>query len=71
MCDGCTAQPTGIEGHGELFAHRMSGSRMQFKCRSCGALWHRTYTGEGAFEWTHSSGDFLGSEIPGRRAPGP
>lgn len=63
------ARPKGIEGHDDLYSHRMSGSRMLFKCRACDSLWQRDYAGEGAFVWTASPGEFLGSEVPGRRDP--
>ena len=53
----------------DLYTHRMSGSRMQFKCRECNLLWHRNYTGAGGFEWALSPGEFFGSDIPGWQRP--
>ena len=64
-CTSCVAEPDGIEGHDDLFAYRMAGSRMQFKCRNCDALWTRSCKGEGAFDWAASSED-----LPGLHAPG-
>jgi hypothetical protein len=59
----------GIEGHADLFTHRMSGSVVQFKCRACNFLWNRDYTADGTFVWTASSGDFFGSNTPGWQQP--
>ena len=66
-CERCSTSPVGIEGHEDLYTNRMSGSRVQFKCRGCSFLWVRSYTGEGKFEWTASPGEFFGSDIPGRQ----
>jgi hypothetical protein len=63
-CASCTAPLTGIEGHPDLFTNRMSGSRVQFKCRACSFLWVRSYAGEGKFEWAVSPSEFIGSEVP-------
>jgi hypothetical protein len=68
-CAGCSARPTGIEGHRDLFTHRMAGTQMQFKCRACNLLWIRGDTGEGGFEWAMSSGEFFGAGTPGWHQP--
>ena len=68
-CTSCSARPTGIEGHEDLFTHRMAGSQMQFKCRACNRLWTRSYQGEGAFEWKLSPGEIFGSDTPGWHQP--
>ena len=64
-CTSCRSGPTGIEGHDGLFAYRMAGSRMQFKCRECDSLWTRSYKGEGGLDWSASL-----DELPGWEAPG-
>ncbi len=68
-CPSCTAGPAGIEGHPDLYTHRMAGSRMQFKCRACNLLWTRTYKGEGGFEWNLSQGEIFGADTPGWHQP--
>ena len=63
-CAGCAAGPKGIEGHEALYVETMDRGRMQFKCRSCGSLWLRRYSGEGSFEWVAMSELERGSGVP-------
>ena len=65
-CENCRNLPEGIEGHAGLFTHRLSGSQMQFKCRSCGALWTRTSKAGGAYAWAPSEEGQVGIAAPGR-----
>jgi hypothetical protein len=61
-CNGCIAGPTGVEGHQDLFVHTMSAGPMQFKCRTCGALWMRdTMKIPG---WTDAVGNEAGAMVP-------
>lgn len=68
-CPSCAARPSGIEGHQDLFTHRMAGSQMQFKCRACSLLWTRKVKGDGGFEWIMSPGEFFGTDTPGWHQP--
>ena len=68
-CEKCSARPAGIEGHATLFTHRMTGSRVQFKCRACDLLWFRDQAADGSFEWSLSSGAFFGADMPGSQRP--
>ena len=63
-CRACAAGPTGIEGHEALFVETMDRGQMQFKCRTCGALWQRRYSGQGAFEWRAMTELAKGSGVP-------
>jgi hypothetical protein len=73
-CIKCVAAPVGIEGHDELFAQFTGPGRIDFRCRTCGTVWARRYTGDGGFNWTApASEDLLGVALPGTlggRAPG-
>ena len=65
ICAQCQQRPTGIDGHEDLFAHKMGGAQMQFKCRSCGHLWTRRYVGDGSFLWEQPrAGEHPGIEMP-------
>jgi len=66
-CKGCTAGPSGIQGHDDLFTYRMAGKRLQFKCVACELLWVRDYKGGGGFEWARSTDEFAGLAPPGLR----
>ena len=67
-CGKCKAPPVGIEGHADLFAFRMSGSHLHFKCSTCDALWTRLYSGEGNFTWAPAGDDPLGIPVPGGKS---
>jgi hypothetical protein len=62
-CTSCIAGPKGVEGHMDLFVFTMSGGPMQFKCRTCGALWMRRQSGD-HMKWTDAVGDELGATLP-------
>jgi hypothetical protein len=62
-CQECIQGPTGIEGHQGLFVHTMSGGPMQFKCRTCGALWMRQGSQKNP-GWTDAVGNEAGSTVP-------
>ena len=59
-CKNCLEGPKGGEGHQDLFVTTMSGGPMQFKCRTCGALWMR---GKGQV-WTDAVGNEAGATLP-------
>jgi hypothetical protein len=66
-CESCLAGPDGIEGHKDLFAYRMTGSKIQFKCRDCESFWTRNYRGEGGFDWMQLRDELPGAPVPGWR----
>ncbi len=51
-CAACTKGPSGIDGHQDLLVQMMGNAVMTFKCRSCAAVWSRSYRGEGELVWT-------------------
>jgi hypothetical protein len=61
-CSSCIQGPIGIAGHPDLYVATMSSGPMQFKCRSCGALWMRD--SRHGLEWTDAVGNELGSTVP-------
>jgi hypothetical protein len=67
-CQRCSAPLTGIEGHDGLFAYRMNGAHMYFKCSACEQLWMRMYRGEGSFEWVPQETELAGLRLPGVRS---
>ena len=62
-CKSCIEGPKGMEGHLDLFVVTMSGGPMQFKCRTCGALWMRRQ-GDNKLEWTDAVGKEMGATLP-------
>ena len=62
-CKTCVEGPRGLEGHAELFVHKMSGGPMQFKCRTCGSLWMRRQNGIHV-EWSDAVGNEAGATVP-------
>ena len=68
-CKACEQGPDGIGGHDDLFAQTMDGRRMQFTCRSCGAVWARLYSSAGTFEWKALDAEQPGRAVPGRDQP--
>ena len=62
-CQSCANGPKGVEGHVDLFVNTMGGSSMQFKCRTCHALWTRRQEME-RLEWTDATGTEMGSTLP-------
>lgn len=62
-CQSCIAGPKGVEGHLDLFVNTMSGSSMQFRCRTCGAVWMRRQGSDGT-AWTDAVGDEKGATVP-------
>lgn len=50
-CPACLKAPIGIDGHADLRVQGMGGTRMSFKCGTCGSLWARTSKGAGGFVW--------------------
>jgi hypothetical protein len=66
-CIECERGPAHIEGHQFLFTVSMGGSRMLFRCSTCGTTWSRRYAGDGGFEWAAPAGEHPGVDTPGRR----
>ena len=57
LCESCTQTPAGVAGHDGLhqFDEPIQASlpgNVIFECRDCGALWSRSYSGEGRFAWS-------------------
>ena len=56
LCQACMGEPKGIEGHPGLRVDVYHDSKAAkpltaFVCEACRAIWRRTYTGDGKFEW--------------------
>lgn len=62
-CKACIAGPKGIEGHVDLFVTTMTGGPMQFRCRTCGALWTRRQ-GDKTLEWSDTLDGETGAMVP-------
>jgi hypothetical protein len=62
-CAQCRRSPTGVEGHSDLFVHTMGAAQMQFKCRSCGAIWAR-HSPDSGYVWTRRHVAEPGAEVP-------
>ena len=63
-CPKCEAGPAGVEGHGDLFTHSMTGTIMQFRCKACGSIWLRRYASDGRFAWAAPDGEHSGVALP-------
>ena len=64
-CKSCSDGPRGVEGHMDLFVNTMGAVAMQFKCRTCQALWMRRQGGE-RLEWAEANGSERGYMLPRR-----
>ena len=62
-CEKCLQGPKGPEGHQDLFVTTMSGGPMQFRCRTCGALWTRRQ-GPNGMEWADTGVNETGAMVP-------
>ena len=51
LCESCTAGPSNIDGHAQLFADALSTRLVVFHCAHCGTGWSRVYVGSGGFRW--------------------
>ena len=66
-CPKCLEGPIGIEGHSDLFAHRLDARHMQFRCKVCGCVWERKGGTGGSLAWAEPSGEqSSGMLLPGR-----
>jgi hypothetical protein len=63
-CPQCQQGPLGPEGHLDLFVFRMGGGRMQFRCRTCTALWLRTPQ-DTSYRWAESREGLDAPTVPG------
>lgn len=71
-CDRCQAVPRGLEGHERLQARTLAASSICFQCTDCSQMWTRSYTGEGAFDWSRTRLVVdQGVALPGKSNPGP
>lgn len=54
LCPACTAGPSNIDGHSNLWVQTIGGTLFSFKCGECQALWKRTYA-SGGYAWENIS----------------
>jgi hypothetical protein len=71
LCPACTVGPAGIEGHQDLRVRSLGENAMGFTCRTCHALWSRTYSTHGSFFWLRRAapGADVGMSLPSSGPP--
>ena len=62
-CVQCRRGPKGVEGHFDLFIHTMGPREMQFRCRTCAAIWVRRGS-EACFAWEMREVAAKGTMLP-------